>query len=126
MGYAHIIIIRGLRYIPWRIVMRGKKTIHSVSSREYKYGVFLKPRPAGREFQDIKEGGITCSGKRKRIIQKFSLLRNTLRKEKEADSASIERMIARCGEESQRKIRHWSWQDYVYRRMNRPFTGLFF
>ena len=33
---------------------------------------------------------------------------------------------ARCGEESQRKIRHWSWQDYVYRRMNRPFTGLFF
>ena len=45
---------------------------------------------------------------------------------KEADSASIERMIARCGEESQRKIRRWSWQDYVYRRMNRPFTGLFF
>lgn len=131
MGYAHIIIIRGLRYIHWRIVrmirraliaMRGRKRIHSVSSREYKYGVFLKPRPAGREFQDIKEGGITCSGKRKRIIQKFSLLRNTLRKEKESETW----IQARCGEESQRKIRHWSWQDYVYRRMNRPFTGLFF
>lgn len=42
MGYAHIIIIRGLRYIHWRIVMRGRKTIHSVSSREYKYGILLK------------------------------------------------------------------------------------